>query len=147
MSDAKTELEYLNEHLDALKAARARHAEAKAEQEKMLADFQASEKWQSLSIERAFANTEIENLESNIRLTALELHEASMELPDRVQVKNFTVVTITDELKAKDWCIAHFTPALKLDSKVFEKAAKDGNIPADLAEVTKEARAQIATKL
>ena len=75
------------------------------------------------------------------------MHGASMELPDRVAVKMFTVVEIPDELKAKEWCIAHFTPALKLDSKVFEKAAKDGNIPAELATVSKEARAQIATKL
>ena len=147
MSNAKSELESLNADLDALKTARARHAEAKAEQEKMLAEFQASEKWQNLSIERAFVNTEIEDLECTIRTTAIELHNASMELPARIQIKNFTVVTIMDELKAKDWCIAHFTPALKLDSKVFEKAAKDGNIPTELAEVTKEARAQIATKL
>jgi len=88
-----------------------------------------------------------DELEAEIRRGALALYEESCELPSRVAVKQFTVVNVTDELKAKEWCIAHFTPALKLDGKVFEKAAKDGNIPAELATVTKEARAQIATKL
>lgn len=78
---------------------------------------------------------------------ALQLNEVMADLPDRVSVKMFSIVQISDEQKAKEWCIDHFTPALKLDAKTFEKAAKDGNIPADLATVTKEARAQIATKL
>jgi hypothetical protein len=86
-------------------------------------------------------------LEAKIRAAALALHGESCELPKRVTVKNFTVVNVTDELKSKEWCIAHFTPALKLDAKVFEKAAKDGNIPAELATVSKEYRAQIASKL
>jgi hypothetical protein len=90
-------------------------------------DYQALEE-----AEREAAAT-IVQYELDIRVAVLEHYNADAAIPD--------------ELKAKEWSIAHFTPALKLDTKVFEKAAKDGNIPADLATVTKEPRAQISTKL
>ena len=147
MEDAKSEIEARNVELEALKEARIRRDEAKANKDALLARFQESPEWIAQSSAHSFATSEVESLEALIKDNVLNMHGASMELPDRVAVKMFTVVEIPDELKAKEWCIAHFTPALKLDSKVFEKAAKDGNIPAELATVSKEARAQIATKL
>lgn len=143
----KDTMQELNEMLDSLKVVRERHEEAKAKQAELLAAFQQTAEWEQLQVIRAFAAGEIEQIEAQVRMTALDLSELCAEIPERVTVKMFNVVEIYDELKAKEWCIDHFTPALKLDGKVFEKAAKDGNIPADLVKVFKEPRAQIATKL
>lgn len=113
----------------------------------MIENVQQSDEFMELDKSGNLLDGSLSDLEARIRETALTLYEDSCDLPSRVAVKLFTVVNVPDELKAKEWCIDHFTPALKLDAKVFEKAAKDGNIPAELATVSKEARAQIATKL
>jgi hypothetical protein len=140
-------MDEIDQLLDQLKEAREEATTAKEQRRKMLDELQANTEYLALEAKEYNANDLIERLEAKIKQQALGLHELCAQLPERVAVKMFTVVDVPDELKAKDWCIAHFTPALKLDSKVFEKAAKDGNIPAELATVTKEARAQIATKL
>lgn len=113
----------------------------------MIENVQQSDEFMELDKSGNLLDGSLSDLEARIRETALTLYKDSCDLPSRVAVKLFTVVNVPDELKAKEWCIDHFTPALKLDAKVFEKAAKDGNIPAELATVSKEARAQIATKL
>jgi len=140
-------IDQLNTLLDNLKIVRERNEEAKTKQSAMLADFQKRDDWEQLSVIRSFASAEIEQLESEIRNTSLALHELCADIPERVTVKMFTVVDEYDEQKAKEWSLSHFTPAIKLDTKIFEKAVKDGNIPAELATTHKEARAQIATKL
>jgi hypothetical protein len=89
----------------------------------------------------------VADLESGLRKQALALWKEDYELPPQLAVKQFTVVEIPDPSQAREWCFNNFRPALKLDTKVFEKAAKDGSIPAELALVSKEARAQIATVL
>ena len=137
----------LEKQLDELAQARAR-AEAVAQLKRDILDVaKKSEAFRKAEAAGLTADEIVAAREAIISDNTLALYLADFELPDRVAVKNFTVVAILDELKAKEWCIAHFTPALKLDSKVFEKAAKDGHIPAELATVTKEPRAQIATKL
>lgn len=133
--------------LDNLKVAREESAAARKTRQEIIEAAQQTTEYKVADMLTNAADELITQLEAKIKQSALGLHEICAELPERVTVKMFTVVAVPDELKAKDWCIAHFTPALKLDSKVFEKAAKDGNIPADLATVSKEARAQIATKL
>lgn len=137
----------LEQQLIRLKEAREDLATAKKSKQDVIEKAQQSLDYQVANEAAIAADTLIAQLEANIRQQALDLHRANASLPEYITVKMFTVVEIPDELKAKEWCIAHFTPALKLDSKVFEKAAKDGNIPDELAAVTKEPRAQIATKL
>lgn len=140
-------MDEIEQLLDQLKEARERAAVARESKRVIIEAAQSTTEYQIADENAQIADEKITQLEAKIKQQALDLHEICAELPERVAVKMFTVVNVPDELKAKDWCLAHFTPALKLDSKVFEKAAKDGNIPTDLATVSKEARAQIATKL
>lgn len=135
------------ELLDQLKIAREHAAGVRAEKKAMIEEVQASAAFRALDEATNEADATITELENDIRDMAITLHRADRELPDRVSVKMFSVVTIPDYSAARLWALHNFTPALTLDTKTFEKAAKDGGIPADLATVTKEARAQIATKL
>jgi hypothetical protein len=61
-----------------------------------------------------------------------------------VTVKLFTMVLWMSDV-ATEWCRANLPAALKLDSRVFEKAAV--SIPGAPITVTKEPRVQIATDL
>ena len=130
-----------------LKDARNRKELAEATGKELLARFQETEAWQNSQASRAFASTEVDTLESEIRQVALSLYEENAELPKAVTVKWFRAVKIASEEKAREWCFTNFRPALKLDNKTFEKAVKDGSIPVELATVSKEAHAQIATQL
>lgn len=95
------------------------------------------------------ATLEEEKLSEAIRQESLSLYsvDGDKKPHDAVQVKIFQVVSIPDENAAREWCFTNFRPALKLDAKTFEKAAKDGTVPEGLAVVTEEPRAQIAAKL
>ena len=64
-----------------------------------------------------------------------------------IEIKEFDIVTVRSQPAAREWCFNNLRPALKLDVKVFEKFAKTGNVPAELASVTKEPRVQIASDL
>lgn len=140
-------MDEIEQLLDQLKEARDRAETARESKRVIIEAAQSTTEYQIADENAQTADEKITQLEAKIKQQALGLHELCAALPERVAVKMFTVVNVPDELKAKDWCIAHFTPALKLDGKVFEKAAKDGNIPPELATVSKEPRAQIATKL
>lgn len=139
--------EELENDLNELAKARETAEALKLAKREMIENVQQSDDFMKLDNLSREGDALITELEASIRAAALALHENSCELPARVTVKQFTVVTISDEAKAREWCMTNFRPALKLDAKTFEKAAKDGTVPADLATVTKEARAQIATKL
>ena len=137
----------LNELLDQLKLAREHAQGLRAERNAMIEEVQATPAFKALSEAGLEADVTILQLDIEIRAMTLELYGADAALPERVSVKMFTTVSIPNELAAKTWAISNFTPALKLDTKVFEDAAKKGNIPAEIATVQKEPRAQIATKL
>ena len=143
----KNEIEQLNALLDNLKISRNDAEFYKAEKKSMLELVTTREDYLLASVKQEESELIVAGLETQIRTMALQLNEVMADLPDRVSVKMFSIVQISDEQKAKEWCIDHFTPGLKLDAKTFEKAAKDGNIPAELATVSKEYRAQIASKL
>ena len=142
-----THEQMLNELLDQLKVAREHAAGLRDERKQMIEEVQATPTFKALSEAGAEADETVTELESTIRYHTLDLYKADAALPERVSVKMFTTVSIPNELAAKTWAISNFTPALKLDTKVFEDAAKKGNIPAEFATVQKEPRAQIATKL
>lgn len=137
----------LDDLLNQLKVAREHAAGLRDERKQMIEEVQATPAFKALSEAGTEADETVTELESTIRYHALNLYKEDAALPERVSVKMFTVVSIPNELAAKTWAISNFTPALKLDTKVFEDAAKKGNIPAEIATVQKEPRAQIATKL
>lgn len=149
-SQAEYKLNFVEEidaMLDKLKTARESSDTLKEERKAMVEQVTETPAYQALIKAGLETDDAISNLEKNIREMSLALWNASSELPERVTVKQFTVVAINNTLEAIAWCKSNFLPALALNTKVFEKAAKDGSIPAELATVSKEARAQIATKL
>ena len=124
-------------------------AEIKGIMNVTLEEFQARQLWQELQTSRVGIEEAIRITEDKVRADAQEAYQADPKNKKQrgVSIKIFKVATITDENKARQWCITNFTPALKLDTKAFEKAAKEGTVPAELATVTDEPRAQIDTDL
>lgn len=137
----------LNAMLDELKFAREHAQGLRAERNAMIEEVQATPAFKALTEAGLEADVTISQLDTEIRNLTLELYGADAALPERVSVKMFTVVSIPNELAAKTWAISNYTAGLKLDTKAIEDEAKKGNIPAEIATVTKEPRAQIATKL
>ena len=133
--------------LDELKRARETKDEAYAIKKRIIEKAQTSAEYITAQSQQDAAELAAADVEKEVKALAVQMNELAAELPERVKVKMFTVVTEYDKAKAREWCFANFRPALMLDEKTFEKAVKDGNIPAELATVIKEARAQIATKL
>ncbi len=91
----------------------------------------------------------ISQMEESLRAAALESFalDGNKKPHPAVTIKMFSSVKIANEESATEWCFANFRPALKLDAKIFEKAAKDGNVPSGLVVVGEEPKAQIATDL
>lgn len=137
------------ELLDQLKTAREHAAGVRAEKKAMIEEVQASAAFRALDEATSEADATIEELENDIRAKTLELYQADQELPDRVGVKLWPVVTVHDEKAAREWAFTNLRKALKLDIKVFESEVKDKNseVPPEIATVTKEPRPFIATKL
>jgi len=140
-------IQELETTLDLLKSARETSVEQKDVKSKIIEQAKARTEYAEADSKQAQADEAVISLENEIKKIALDLAEICAELPERVKVKMFAVVTPYDKVAVREWCFSNFRPALVLDEKTFEKAVKDGNIPADLAQVVKEARAQIATKL
>ena len=61
--------------------------------------------------------------------------------------REVTRVTITNMQNAFQWCLKNFTPALAINTKIFERAAKEGNVPEHLASVETEIVVTIAQDL
>lgn len=139
--------EELTTLLDQLKDERAQAAYMRDQKRLMIEEVQNSKPYMFADSCQQKHDENITRLEAKIRQMALDLHGVGAELPERVDVKKFTVVNEYDKTAAREWCFINFRPALILDSKTFDKAVKDGNIPADIATVGNEYRAQIATKL
>lgn len=139
----------IRQTLQDLATARATEEQLKKQQVAMLLEVQNSDQYTQVDLQRTQAKAEIERLTELVKSKALEEFNGTKNKKpfDGVEIKVFTVVNITDERKAREWCVANFRPALKLDVKVFEKAAKDGHIPDELAKVELEPRAQIAADL
>jgi len=136
----------LNDMLENLAVMRQTLAEAKEKKNAILEAVKLTEDYMAVDAQVNIIGKSLLSTEDYIRTLALELYDEGVENAN-VKVKWFQVCRVPNELAAKEWCITHFTPALKLDLTAFEKAAKAGNIPAELATVEKEARAQIASNI
>lgn len=137
----------INTLLDQLKEQRDQAAYMRDAKRKIIEEAQKQEAYVKADEFQQKADEEVSRLEALIRQQALDLHALAAELPERVTVKMFTVVSEYDKTAAREWCFSNFRPALALDAKTFEKAVKDGNIPVEIATAVKEPRAQIDTKL
>ena len=122
--------------------------EIKANMNADLEKFQARREWQDLQITRAGIEEAIRLTEDDIRTEAVLMYKATAEKKGTgVTVKIFTTAEIIDEAAALQWCKQNFTPALKLNVSMFEKAAKAGTVPAELVKIDTEPRAQIDSDL
>jgi len=139
----------MNETIIKLAIARDAHVELLGKAHALIQAVRDSSEYIALQAMITEADKDVVFLDRMVREQALEAFNAdgSRRPHPAVTVKEFTVVTIPDEMKAREWSFTNFRPALKLDAKVFEKAVKDGTVPAELATVATEARAQIATDL
>jgi len=96
------------------------------------------------------AKAQIENLEDIIRKAALEEFKATgnKAVHPSVTVKIFKVFNVIDKDRLREWCVKNLPVVLQPDVKKVEAYVKDvGGNSVDGAELTEEARAQIATKL
>lgn len=110
--------------------------------------FQASEFWTDLQTRRAGIEEAIRFAEEKVRTEAVNQYKADgSKKGEGVSIKMKTTVEIVDEAAARTWCIGNFTPALKLDTRIFEKAAKDGTVPAELVKIEIEPSAYIDSDL
>ncbi len=113
-----------------------------------LANFQANKEWQSMQLARAGIEEAIRLAEEIVRDEAITAYNADgSKKGEGVSIKMKTTAEIVDEAAARSWCISNFTPALKLDTKMIEKAAKDGTIPAELVRISTEPSAYIDSDL
>jgi len=144
---AQTVKEEIENLLDQLKAAREHAQGLRDERKQMLEEVQMTPMFKALTEAGLETDITVGQLEEEIRNMTLDLYMADAAIPERTGIRNKTTVNIPSELSAKTWCIDNFTPALKLDTKVFEDAAKKGNIPSILATVKTEPTVTIATKL
>ena len=122
--------------------------EVKAVMKSELDNFQSSPFWVDLQTRRAGIEEAIIFAEARVRMDAITAYNADgIKKGEGVSIKMKTTAEIVDENATRSWCISNFTPALKLDTKMIEKAAKDGTIPAELVKVTTEPSAYIDSDL
>ncbi len=131
LAQQRNELEALKENMDA-----------------MLDAFKADPEWQTLQAARKQVEESIIYTEARVRMDAITAYNAEgIKKGEGVSIKMKTTAEIVDEQTTRAWCIDNFTPALKLDTKMIEKAAKDGTIPAELVKITTEPSAYIDSDL
>lgn len=90
-----------------------------------------------------------DTLEGQVREAGLAQYQVSKNKTPGTgwAVKIFKKVVVQEGIDLKEWCLHNFTPALKVDEKLFEKAAVVGGIPASVATVEDDPRVQIASDL
>lgn len=138
-----------NDKLQALKFEREKLADAKTKKAALLAALEASPEWKDAVTQIAFSENEVNKLEAEIREEALDEFKATgtKKPHESVQVQFYSIVKEYNEAAAREWCFQNFRPALTMDTKTFEKAVKDGQIPDSIAQSDVEPRVKIATKL
>ena len=134
-----------------LAEARKSYDEVKAQADDMMANFKETAAYKETVLLKEQASSEVASLEESIRTIAMTQYQVdeNKHPHENIEIKVFPVAKLIKEKIGglKEWCFLNFRPALKLDTKVFEKATKDGSIPAELATVSEEPHVHIATKL
>lgn len=134
--------------LKELNYARMLFAEASEKRKKALKLFEESPDYQALLQAENEYKESVFVREKELRRVALEeYHLTANKNGLGYSIKVMTEVEIKDEKKAFEWCLSNFTPSLKLDTKTFKTAAKNGTVPSELADVFEEAKVYIDSDL
>ena len=114
----------------------------------LLEEFTSSlEYTEAMDIEREAAAL-VERLENTLRAEALgQYANDNNKSGTGYKIKSDTAVDIPDTHAAINWAKSNFTPALKLDEKVLKAAAKNGQVPAEIATVTEQPKVYIDSDL
>ena len=134
--------------IKALAEARKEAEQASAKRKAMLDAFQNSDDYQAVSESAKLWNAQVERLENTLRAEALgQYANDNNKSGTGYKIKTVKRIEIPDPEKVKTWCLINFTPALKVDTKAVETAAKNGNIPADLVRVEDQPQVYIDSDL
>ena len=139
--------------IDLLKSlAKARRLEelTKLAKQDAVAEFEASPFFQALQVNHAEAVAKTNELTEQLKQDGIDIYNLDGEKkPEHggYEIKMSTVVTLMDEPHLREWLFENFRPALKVDTKVVEKAAKDGTIPDRFAEVKEEPKVYVKSDL
>lgn len=124
--------------------AKARDELLKAQQnlDKFEKAYKASDEYMRLKTELDQANEEIGIADQLVRQEALKTYEEDMLNPHPHPAVLLKIYQKTeyDESVALQWCRENFTPALKLNTGIFEKAVLQRTIPSEIAKVVADLR-------
>ena len=116
-----------------------------------LAEFEASEYYQTLMVQAAEAQKDVILFTEQLKEEAISKFGVDLDKkPEHggYEIKMSTKVTMNfEEPVIREWCFANYRPALKLDMKLVEKAAKDGTLPVDFSSVQEEPKVYIKSDL
>ena len=134
--------------IKALAEARKEAEQASAKRKAMLEAFKNSPEYQeAVALEETDAAL-VERLENTLRAEALgQYTNDNNKSGTGYKIKTVKHIEIPDPEKVKAWCLTNFTPALKVDTKAVETAAKSGSIPADLVRVEDQPQVYIDSDL
>ena len=134
--------------IKALAEARKEAEQASTKRKAMLEAFKNSPEYQeAVAFEEADAAL-VERLENTLRAEALGQYASDNNKSGTgYKIKTVKHIEIPDPEKVKTWCLTNFTPALKVDLKAVETAAKNGSIPADLVRVEEQPQVYIDSDL
>ena len=128
----------------ALAQARLDYLNAQDARQKALDAFWSKPENSALTVAEREAKEAWQKADDELRQASLDQYERDGEKKcEGYEIKLVKVVEIKDPQKAFAWCLSNFTPALKLDTRMFEKAVKDGTIPTELAKVKDEPKVYV----
>lgn len=114
-------------------------------------------RWAELDVEYKTRSGATKDMEARIRGRAVAIYERAVRIfgaADKkhwrgITIKDYTVVEVNPEVILLEWVRVNLPLLIeeKVDVKSFEALVKAGKIPAGIAWVVKEPRAQIAGKL
>ena len=134
--------------IKALAEARREAEQASAKRKAMLDAFKNSPEYVEVVYAETYETDLVERLENTLRAEALgQYANDNNKSGTGYKIKTVKRIEIPDPEKVKTWCLINFTPALKVDTKAVETAAKNGNIPADLVRVEDQSQVYIDSDL
>jgi len=140
--------------IDLLKSlAKARRLEelTKLAKQDAVAEFEASPFFQALQVNHAEAVAKTNELTEQLKQDGIDIYNLDGEKkPEHggYEIKMSTKVTMNfEEPVIREWCFSNYRPALKLDMKLVEKAAKDGTLPVDFSSVSEEPKVYVKSDL
>ena len=115
-----------------------------------LAEFEASEYYQTLMVQAAEAQKDVIMFTEQLKEEAISLYGVDLDKkPEHggYEIKMSTVVEMVDNAGLRDWLFENFRPALQVDKKMVEKAAVEGTIPDKFVDVKKEPKVYLKSDL